>query len=164
MNSIYIDEARFTVEDVDTKLCTHLVYCRINLDIETNKMRYSHVLKQGNEKIFALKKRNPQFKVLIALNLQPHSWDETHVKLMANKSYVDVMVSNVVEFLQQHELDGVNFEFSPLAIEKVGFMSMVNALKKSFKTHEYLLSHVGHKNQSKINEGMIYKCRIVSCL
>lgn len=60
-----IGDDRFIVDDIDPKLCTHLLYSRINFDIERkNIIQDSTFLnaKTGQRKFIELKNKNPQLK------------------------------------------------------------------------------------------------------
>lgn len=153
---MYIEEPGFTVEDIDTNVCTHLVYCKICLDIETNKIiKDSATFNQGNgnENAIGLKVKNPKLKMLVTLKLLQSTWGETQLQLMANSSYVDTLATNIVEFLQRSNFDGVSFKFYPIEYEKIGFTNLIIALRKAFLPHGYLLVFVDEIYQDRSNEG-----------
>lgn len=136
-----------------------MVYFHLYFDIERNEtIKDSHLFsnKKGYEKLTKRKAKIPQFKVLIDQKLEPYSWNDTQIELMDNSSYVDAIVGNVVDFLQQYKFDGITLEFTPSNQDKFAFMNFVKTIKSSFLPFGYFLALFGFPSENINNYGKFH--------
>jgi len=144
---------KFTPEDVDPTLCTHIVFAFAT--IENNKLQGSESEDEGDsfaggtyERIFNLKERNPKLKVLLAVG----GWafgSKPFQKLTENIFRMNGFVYDSIEFLRKHNFDGldIDWEYPRGPDDKASFVSLVRELRlaiegeaKSTKSSKLLLT------------------------
>ena len=139
---------KFTPEDVDASLCTHIVFAFAT--IEDNKLQGSEDNDEGGtyERIVKLKERNPDLKVLLAVG----GWafgSKPFQKLTENIFRMNGFVYDSIEFMRTHKFDGldIDWEYPRGPDDKASFVSLVKELRlaiegeaKSSKSGKLLLT------------------------
>lgn len=144
----YYPNWSFSPDNIDPNLCTHLIYSFASLDEATFTMVPSDTrtdIRNGWYLQFTgLKAKNPQLKTMIALGGWTDSTDGTnkYSKLVSSDANIAKFVASVVQLLGDYNFDGldVDWEYPASAADKVGFISLLTALKNAFIPKGYLLS------------------------
>ncbi|XP_044265229.1 acidic mammalian chitinase-like [Tribolium madens] len=107
------NNGRFTVDDIDPNLCTHLIYSFVGLETDG---RVKHLepnldVNLGNLKKFNdLKLKNPKLKTLVAIG----GWNEGSIRysnMAASANLRAVFVKSAVEFVQKWGFDGFDLDW-----------------------------------------------------
>ena len=123
---------KFTPEDVDPDLCTHVVFAFASM--KDNRLEASDINDAGDlgnfERIVTLKERNPKLKVLLAVG----GWafgSEPFQKLTENIFRMNGFVYDSIEFLRKHKFDGldIDWEYPRGPDDKASFVSLVKELR-----------------------------------
>jgi len=125
---------KFTPEDVDASLCTHIVFAFAT--IENNKLQGSEDNDEGlgadgtYSRIVKLKERNPDLKVLLAVG----GWafgSKPFQKLTENIFRMNGFVYDSIEFMRSHKFDGldIDWEYPRGPDDKASFVSLVKELR-----------------------------------
>uniref|UniRef100_A0A0P5AUM3 Brain chitinase and chia n=1 Tax=Daphnia magna TaxID=35525 RepID=A0A0P5AUM3_9CRUS len=152
---------QFTVDNINPKLCTHLVYAFAILDGATNTIKaydtWSDIDLGGYQKFVALKTQNSKLKTMIAIGGWNDSNDGTgkYSKLVASSTNINTFVNSAVAFLQLYKFDGLDldWEYPSTAADKVGFANLIVALKNAFLPFGFLLSAAVPASQFTIDAG-----------
>ncbi|TRY70996.1 hypothetical protein TCAL_02426 [Tigriopus californicus] len=146
-------DGKFTPDDIDPALCTNLIYSFAGLDAETSSIKSldpwmdleENYGLAGFRKATELKHAYPNLKVTLAIG----GWNEGSKKysdLAADPEKRKVFVQSVVEFLQQHNFDGLDLDWEypakrgGIAEDKNNFIDLIRDLKAAFESHNYLLT------------------------
>ncbi|CAD6225818.1 GSCOCT00014073001.2-RA-CDS [Cotesia congregata] len=136
---------KFEIEDIDPKLCTHLIYSFVGLNGNNIK-----ILKPGNKNGFQrfqkLKARNPSVKTMLAIG----GWNEGTPKYSqmakTHKSRIE-FANNAVQFLKKYKFNGLDVDWEyPVAgdggspQDYDNFVELLKVLKYKFSKHKLLLS------------------------
>jgi chitinase len=141
------DPWQFGVDQIDTKLCTHLVYAFAELDENTFEIRPSlpaiDIDQNFYRKFTALKSQNPLLKTMLAFG----GWVDSNIndkysQLVSNSQNIDTFVRSAVRLLTDFGFDGldVDWEYPKSDADKIGFTSLLVALKRAFAQRGFLLS------------------------
>jgi len=136
------NEAKFMPENIDPKLCTHIIYAfgQIrNGEIRTREWNDAKMIRD----IMALKQRNTQLKVLIAVG----GWIEASngfKDIVASDEALQHFVKTTIAFLKQHDFDGLDLDWEYPGVvsrgsnpaHKAAFTKLVHALYGAFKQQE----------------------------
>eukprot|EP00090_Calanus_glacialis_P000625 TRINITY_DN1040_c0_g1_i1.p1 TRINITY_DN1040_c0_g1~~TRINITY_DN1040_c0_g1_i1.p1 ORF type:complete len:1056 (-),score=204.14 TRINITY_DN1040_c0_g1_i1:2491-5658(-) len=126
---------KFTPEDVDPTLCTHLVFAFAT--IKDNKLYGSEDNDEGDsfgggtyDRIVKLKERNPKLKVLLAVG----GWafgSKPFQKLTENIFRMNGFVYDSIEFMRTHKFDGldIDWEYPRGPDDKASFVSLIKELR-----------------------------------
>lgn len=145
-----IGDFRFTIDDIDPNLCTHLGYHSVEIDIKTRINSVYLQFEEDKIKLIGLKQKNPQLKVLVYIIVKP---DLRNDKELFDKTHIDGFIENVLDFLKKNKMDGIIMRLFSTKEEKIGYTNLVNAMKKAFQFHSYLLAVVGFAYDiNQINE------------
>ncbi|XP_059054390.1 probable chitinase 10 [Achroia grisella] len=144
---------KYTPNDIDSTLCTHIVYAFAALDsaklvIKPHDM-WLDIENKFYEKVVALKKRG--VKVLLGLGGWDDSAGNKYSRLVNSLSARRKFVVHTLDFLEQHEFDGLDLDWEypkcwQAACEKGphsdkdGFASLVKELRAAFTPRGLLLS------------------------
>nr|AQZ26770.1 chitinase 2 [Tigriopus japonicus] len=146
-------DGKFTPDDIDPALCTNLIYSFAGLDAETSTIKSldpwmdleENYALAGFRKATELKHAYPNLKVTLAIG----GWNEGSKKysdLAADPEKRKVFVQSVVDFLQQHNFDGLDLDWEypakrgGIAEDKNNFIELIRDLKSAFESHNYLLT------------------------
>jgi len=146
-------DGKFTPEDIDASLCTHLIYSFAGLDAETDSIKpldpwmdleEGYGL-QGYRKATDLKYAYNHLKVTIAIG----GWNEGSKKyseMAADPERRKRFVESVIAFCQEHNFDGLDLDWeypgkrggSP--DDKANFIELIKDLKRAFRPKGLLLT------------------------
>ncbi|XP_057381178.1 chitotriosidase-1-like [Daphnia carinata] len=152
---------QYTVDNINPKLCTHLVYAFAVLDGATNKIKvydtWSDIDLGGYQKFVALKAQNSKLKTMIAIGGWNDSNDGSgkYSALVASSAKITTFVNSVVALLQLYKFDGLDldWEYPSTAADKAGFANLIVALKNAFTPFGFLLSAAVPASQFTIDAG-----------
>ncbi|XP_055296592.1 probable chitinase 10, partial [Sitodiplosis mosellana] len=142
---------KFVPEDIDSNLCTHVVYSFAVLDSDslTIKVQEPQIDNQLYERITEL--RNKGVKVSVALGGGADSEGEKYGRLLSDANARNNFITNVIDFIQQHNFQGLDLDLEyPAcwhgdcrpedAAQKGDFAQFVEELSQEFKPRGWLLS------------------------
>lgn len=130
---------QFTPEDVDPKLCTHIVFAFAT--IKDNKIAASEDNDVGDaftegtyDRIMRLKEQNPKLKVLLAVG----GWafgSEPFRELTSNLFRMNGFVYDAIGFLREHGFDGldIDWEYPRGPDDRAAFVSLIKELRLAFE-------------------------------
>jgi len=154
-------------EDIDTSLCTHIVYGFAVLDTQTLtiKSHDSWADIQGHkfyEKVTALRSRG--VKVLLAIGGWNDSKGDKYSRLVNNKESRRKFVHHVVHFITKYNFDGLDLDWEypkcwqvdcsqGPASDKPAFTDLVRELSEAFVPRGLLLSAAVSPNYKVVEAG-----------
>ncbi|GIX71300.1 chitotriosidase-1 [Caerostris darwini] len=110
-------DGKFKIEDIDPKLCTHLIYGFAKLNEDNTIAAYDSYLdlKEGwglgaYKRFNGLKRKNPQLKTLIAIG----GWNEgspKYSRMARSASSRRTFINSCVQFLQKYGFDGLDLDW-----------------------------------------------------
>eukprot|EP00095_Tigriopus_kingsejongensis_P006279 snap_masked-scaffold1533_size36968-processed-gene-0.3 protein:Tk06279 transcript:snap_masked-scaffold1533_size36968-processed-gene-0.3-mRNA-1 annotation:"chitinase" len=130
---------KFTPEDIDPELCTHIVFAFGT--IKDHKLTESEENDAGDaytegtyDRIMKLKERNPLLKVLLAVG----GWafgSKPFRDLTENVFRMNGFVYDSIEFLRKYNFDGmdIDWEYPRGADDKAAFVSLIKELRLAFE-------------------------------
>ncbi|XP_032795563.2 chitotriosidase-1 [Daphnia magna] len=138
---------QFGVDNIDTKLCTHLVYAFADLDETTFKIKPNNpavdIDQEFYRKFTGLKSQNPSLKTMLAVGgVDDSNINDKYSQLVASRENIDVFVGSVVSLLKEYGFDGLDmdWEYPKSDADKTGFINLMVALKDAFAPFNYILS------------------------
>lgn len=150
---------KFTPEDIDGKLCTHLVYAFIVLDPETLTVKASDTwldVEKGNYEAFAkIKQDNPSLKTLVSLGgwVDSNENREAYNLIFNHDKARDTFIESTIAFLEAWNFDGLDLSFEfPQVSERQSFAIWVKKIHQVFKD-KYELTASIPANTKRIQEG-----------
>jgi len=106
-------KGKYDPEDIDPKLCTHIVYGFAILDPNELTIKihdsWADVDKKFYEKVTALKSQGK--KVTIAIGGWNDSEGDKYSRLVSNVAVRRNFVRHVVGFIKQHNFDGLDLDW-----------------------------------------------------
>ncbi|GIY57406.1 chitotriosidase-1 [Caerostris darwini] len=133
--------AKFTPENINPFLCTHLIYAfaGMNKNYELKPFDSYNDIQLGNyQKFTNLKTYNPKLKVMIAIG----GWNEgskRFSKLVEASSSRQTFVRSAVSFLRKHGFDGLDLDWEYPGFrdggqdeDKQGYSKLVKELRDAF--------------------------------
>lgn len=143
---------------------THAIYAFAVLDATTLKIKvydsWADIDLKGYANFVALKTKNPNLKVMIAIGGWNDSNDGSgkYSRLVASSTNINTFVTSAVAFLRQYKFDGLDldWEYPTTAADKTGFKNLIVALKTAFKPYGFLLSAAVPGGASSIDAGINY--------
>ena len=163
-SSYWRREDKYTVENIQADLCTHIIYSFVLLDPETFLMKIGDDqldVQLGNIKNFTdLKKTNPGVKLMVALG----GWNDSrkpglYSTLLASPSKRAAFVAHAVIFLEKWKFDGLDLEYEypvnvgNVASDKAGFTALVRELRAAFDPKGWELTAAVGASPSVVNAG-----------
>ena len=151
--------ARFSVDDIDPNLCTHMIYYHADIHAETYEIiiedHNADIDNKGYEKFVGLKIKNNLLKTMISIGLD---WEDATVQrkylnLVKNAANINKFAQSAVAFLYKHKLDGINLHWLPSYTKNIGFTNLAVKLHNVFKQHKFLLSAIGSPYENEIDTG-----------
>jgi chitinase len=138
---------QFGVENVDTKLCTHLVYAFADLDDSTLQITPNNpavdIDQEFYHKFTGLKSQNPKLKTMLSIG----GWVDSNIndkysRMVSTSENIQTFVDSVLRMLSDYGFDGldVDWEYPRTDADKIGFSNLLAALKKAFAPYNYVLS------------------------
>ncbi|XP_043252760.1 probable chitinase 10 [Colletes gigas] len=157
---------KFLPEDVDTNLCTHVLYGFAVLD-GSQLMIKSHdpwadIDNKFYERIAALKSKG--IKVLMAIGGWNDSAGDKYSRLANSPSARRRFIENVIRFIEKYDFEGLDLDWEyPVCwqvncnkgpkSDKEGFASLVKELSEEFRPRGLLLSAAVSPSKRVIDEG-----------
>jgi len=144
---------QFYPENIDPKLCTHLIYAFGKIDDKSELAPFewndesTEWSKGMYERVIAHKKTNPKLKVLIAVG----GWNQNSMpfsNMVSDEGKRKNFVSKAVEFLIKHKFDGLDLDWEYPANrdtedrpdDKIYFTILCKDLRSAFEPHNFLLT------------------------
>ncbi|EAT48574.1 AAEL000389-PA, partial [Aedes aegypti] len=141
---------KFVVEDINPKLCTHIIYSFVGLDSTTYTVKhldtYNDIDLQAFQRFIGLKSRNPNVKLMVAIG----GWNEGSINysnMAASATYRKKFIDSVVSFLQTYKFDGfdVDWEYptqngGSVTADRANFVTLLKELQLRFSSLGYILS------------------------
>nr|QPD99037.1 putative chitinase 1 [Tityus serrulatus] len=139
--------AKFTAEDIDPFLCTHIIYAFAGLDSK------DLIIKPGDENVdvnkgtfqgvVEVKKKNPKLKVLLAIGGWVESEGDKYSRMVSDSDKRKTFVKSAVEFLKKYKFDGLDLDWEYPACwqgdcdksnksDKENFSKLLKELRKAF--------------------------------
>ena len=153
---------KFTVDDIDPSICTHLIYAFVALNPETYTVKvfdpYLDITLKNFEKFTNLKSANPDLKVLVALG----GWTDSqgnkkaYKTLFATQSLRTKFIEDALNFLETHNFDGIDLDYEfPVEDDKDNFGLFVKELREGLDSRnpQYELTAATSASPSKIAAG-----------
>ncbi|GAB6018387.1 hypothetical protein CHUAL_000103 [Chamberlinius hualienensis] len=133
--------AKFTPQNINPYLCTHLIYAFAGLTrrFEVKPFDAYNDIQQGNyNKFIDLKKYNPDLKMMIAIG----GWNEGSKKfseMVSEDKNRKKFVKSVMKFLREHKFDGLDLDWEYPTFrdgsrpeDKEGYAKLVEELREAF--------------------------------
>ncbi|KAL4240167.1 hypothetical protein ACF0H5_000961 [Mactra antiquata] len=148
---------KFTPENIDPKLCTHIIYAFAkvtNSEIKTIEWNDQKMF----QKLRDMKLSNPELKSLIAVG----GWNAgsaeftTMVDTALNRQK---FITSVIEFLQEYGFDGLDLDWEYPAqrggkpSDRDNFARLIQELKEAFLPHQYLLTAAVPAGKTNVDAG-----------
>ena len=146
-------DGKFIPENVNAKLCSHIVYAFAKLDEESLTMTPSGPRSDLDDGYYArlqsiVKKQNPDAKVLISVGGWADSAGDKYSRLVNSGEARANFVKQAIKFLKLYGFDGLVMEWHfPVCwqsdcskgpnSDKQGFAALAQELKKDFKEHNF---------------------------
>lgn len=150
-------EGKYTPDNIDAKLCTHIIYAFAKL--ANNKLE---TLEWNDEKMYEklqkLKQSNPDLKTLIAVG----GWNAASYQfttMVATASSRRTFIQSTLSFLQKYGFDGLDLDWEyptkrgGKPQDKQDFAILVKELKEAFAGEGYLLTAAVPAGKSNIDDG-----------
>ncbi|RZB40987.1 chitinase, partial [Asbolus verrucosus] len=124
---------KFTPEDINPSLCTHIIYAFATLK--------DHKLAEANDKdpdmydrVVALREKNPDLKVLLAIG--GWAFGSTPFKeLTSNVFRMNQFVYDAIDFLREFQFNGldVDWEYPRGADDRIAYVNLLKELRVAFE-------------------------------
>ncbi|KAH8272046.1 hypothetical protein KR026_004304, partial [Drosophila bipectinata] len=159
-------QGKFVPEDIDTNLCTHIVYGFIVLDSNTLTVKthdsWADIDNRFYERVLEHKKNG--IRVTAAIGGWNDSLGSKYARLVLNPSSRKQFISSVLGFLEKYGFDGLDLDWEyPVCwqvdcskgspAEKQGFTNLVIELSNAFKPKNLLLSAAVSPSKLVIDTG-----------
>jgi len=157
---------KYVPEDIDTDLCTHVIYgfAVLNRDTLTIKPHdsWADIDNRFYERVAKLKEKG--IRVSIAIGGWNDSAGDKYSKLVRSAAARSKFVKHVIEFIEKYEFEGLDLDWEyPVCWqvdctkgypdEKEGFTELVKELSMEFKSRNLLLSSAVSPSKKVIDEG-----------
>ncbi|XP_075218345.1 putative chitinase 2 [Lycorma delicatula] len=147
------DQGKFTIDDLDPSLCSHLVYAFAGLNENTSTIvsldTYNDLEEDGGKGSFkrmtSLKKTYPHLKVTLAIG----GWNEGSEKYSAlaqSATKRKTFIESVVKFLKKSGFDGLDLDWEYPGSrggkpeDKMNFVSLVKELRTEMDKNGWILT------------------------
>ena len=139
---------QFTVDNLDPRLCTHIIYSFAALDATTNEIKSldpwldlgdgGSTGKRGFLRATELKARNPKLKVTLAIG----GWNEgstKYSKMARDPEKRATFVKSVLKMLRDYNFDGLDLDWEYPGIDPIAALQGNGfGLSSSFSTSHHL--------------------------
>ncbi|XP_022817324.1 probable chitinase 2 [Spodoptera litura] len=147
------DPGRFSLEDLEPALCTHLVYSFAGLNETSNTIKSldpwqdleTDYGKAGYKRLVAMKNKYPHLKVTLAIG----GWNEGSPRYsnMASKAESRAaFIKSVLLMLNNYKFDGLDLDWEyptkrdGKPYDRENFVLLVKELSEAFEPHGYILT------------------------
>ncbi|XP_037071768.1 endochitinase-like, partial [Pollicipes pollicipes] len=106
--------AKFTPENINPHLCTHLHYAVVNANDKQElgpADKFSDIDQQGYEHMVALKAANPALKVLMMLGGSGQVKQEVFLELASDEAKIERFVRETIKYIRRHRFDGIDIDW-----------------------------------------------------
>ncbi|XP_023236728.1 probable chitinase 10 [Centruroides sculpturatus] len=139
--------AKFTAEDIDPFLCTHIIYAFASLDKDDLIMipgdKRVDVDEGTFKSVVEVKKKNPKLKVLLAIGGWVESGGDKYSRMVRDSDRRKKFVKEAVELLKKYKFDGLDLDWEYPACwqgdcknsdknDKENFAKLLKELRKAF--------------------------------
>ncbi len=135
------------MDNIDTKLCTHLVYAFADLDDSTLQITPNNpaidIDQEFYRKFTGLKSQNPRLKTMLAVG----GWVDSNIndkysRMVSTSENIKTFVDSALRMLSDYGFDGldVDWEYPRTDADKIGFSNLLTALKEAFAPFNYVVS------------------------
>ncbi len=137
---------KFTVDNIDPGLCTHLIYGFATLDPSNHTIQVRDIGINADRKMYTrfvgLKEKNPSLKTMISIGGWQDFESTKYTQLVTDPQKTDKFVTSIVYFLKKYNFDGleIDFEFPSSLVAQKDETRLLAALKKAFEPKQFLLS------------------------
>ncbi|KAI4456666.1 chitinase [Holotrichia oblita] len=124
---------RFSPEDIDAKLCTHVVYAFATLK-EHKLAEADDKDEELYERVIALRDKNPDLKILLAIG--GWAFGSTPFKeLTSNVFRMNQFVYDAIDFLRDYKFNGldVDWEYPRGADDREAYVNLLKELRTAFE-------------------------------
>lgn len=157
---------KYVPEDIDPRLCTHIVYGFAVLDGTSLTIKphdtWADFDNSFYERVVAHKKKG--VKVTVAIGGWNDSAGDKYSRLVRNAAARARFIRHVIEFIEKHGFDGLDLDWEyPVcwqvecnkghADEKENFAALVRELSEAFKPRGWLLSSAVSPSKTVIDAG-----------
>jgi chitinase len=147
---------KFSPENIDPKLCSHIIYSFAILDPDSLLIKscdtWADIDNKFYQKVTSLKKKG--IKVSLAIGGWNDSQTDKYSRLICDAAARARFNSHVVGFLIENNFQGLDIDYEyPKANEKQYFSLWVKELKQAFAPHGLLLSAAVSGSKTKIDAG-----------
>ncbi|KAI9586702.1 probable chitinase 10 [Glossina fuscipes] len=157
---------RYTPDDIDTNLCTHIVYGFAVLDYSELVLRthdsWADIDNSFYTRVSGLKSKG--IKVSLALGGWNDSQGDKYSRLVRNSAARGRFVRHAVEFLERYGFEGLDLDWEypvcwqtecrkGMPDEKQGFAALVQELSEAFTPRGLLLSAAVSPSKKIVDEG-----------
>ncbi|XP_072379768.1 chitinase-3-like protein 1 [Diabrotica undecimpunctata] len=138
----------YQLTDIDTSLCTHLIYSFIGISTSGNIVSLDSYLDNdlnNLKKFTALKSSNSNLKTLVAIG----GWNQgstTFSTVAASASLRSTFIQNALQYVQSNNFDGLDFDWEypaqrgGAAADKENFITLLKETKAVFEANGLLVS------------------------
>jgi len=159
-------EGKYTPDDIDTNLCTHIVYGFAVLNRETLTIKthdsWADIDNRFYERVVALKAKG--IRVSIGIGGWNDSLGDKYSKLVRDPNNRERFIEDVIEFIEKYGFDGLDLDWEyPVcwqvdcsqghADEREGFAEFVKELATEFRPRGWLLSAAVSPSKMVIDAG-----------
>ncbi|KAH8339656.1 hypothetical protein KR067_012162, partial [Drosophila pandora] len=159
-------QGKFLPEDIDSNLCTHIVYGFIVLDSNTLTVKthdsWADIDNRFYERVLEYKKKG--IRVTVAIGGWNDSLGSKYARLVLNPSSRKRFIASVLSFLEKYGFEGLDLDWEyPVCwqvdcskgspAEKQGFTNLVMELSIAFKAKNLLLSAAVSPSKLVIDTG-----------
>uniref|UniRef100_A0A182QY58 chitinase n=1 Tax=Anopheles farauti TaxID=69004 RepID=A0A182QY58_9DIPT len=159
-------DGKYTPDDIDSTLCTHIVYGFAVLDRETLTIKthdsWADIDNRFYERVVEQKRKGA--KVTLALGGWNDSLGDKYSKLVRDATARARFVKHAVEFIEKYDFDGLDLDWEyPVCWqvdcqkgypdEKEGFAKLVQELAVAFRPRSWLLSAAVSPSKMVIDAG-----------
>lgn len=144
---------QFTIDDIDPRLCTHLVYAFAGLNASSSSIQsldpYNDLEedygKGSYKKMAGLMKRYPHLTVTVAIG----GWNEgsaNYSALAADPAKRKIFIDSVIKFLKKHNFHGLDLDWEfpgkrgGIPEDKENFVLLVQELREALYPHKFILT------------------------
>ncbi|XP_034192124.1 putative chitinase 2 [Osmia lignaria lignaria] len=158
------ENGKFGIDNIQPKLCTHLVYTFAGLNTTTWTIRsLDPYLDIGNQydnykKMTSLRNKYPGLNILLAVG----GWNEgskNYSELASSSERRSKFIDSVVHCLREYGFNGLDLDWEfpgnrgGVPADKQNFVSLVKELKEAFQGSNYLLTAAISANKNIIDVG-----------